>query len=374
MLAYAASPDLRRDVATSADDQPAVSRRIRWRQRRQSGVLPTSGLRQFGQDPASCHSRSRIRITAMGHIAVIRPGALSASYAAVADGGECRYPAVQFHKSWSRSAAVRIGRHSTRSSPLCRWSHCPEAVRHHRRGSQAAHGHTVTRPALAIERVQCDADGQVVREAEDPLARRPRRVSFVDSTDRVPSVRQSTDSRLQSDAELSYELHRSPGASSRFRRASDNAIGQPFAAGGQTTTNWLSFVESPDSEGGQLAQKLIPEALKQRGWDEGGNLVIEWRGERQERRPARACRRTGAQQGRDHRGGTNFPIRAAMKATQTIPIVMLNGNFPVETGLVQSLARPGGNVTGTSYWASTESLQSTFSFSRSWRHAPIASL
>ena len=51
---------------------------------------------------------------------------------------------------------------------------------------------------------------------------------------------------------------------------------------------------------------------------------------------------------------TNFPIQAAMKATQTIPIVMLNGNFPVEMGMVQSLARPGGNVTGTSYWASTE--------------------
>ena len=35
--------------------------------------------------------------------------------------------------------------------------------------------------------------------------------------------------------------------------------------------------ESADSEGAQLAQKLIPEALKQRGFIEGGNLVIEWR-------------------------------------------------------------------------------------------------
>jgi ABC transporter substrate binding protein len=35
--------------------------------------------------------------------------------------------------------------------------------------------------------------------------------------------------------------------------------------------------ETADSEGGQLVQKLIPEALKQRGWTEGGNLVIEWR-------------------------------------------------------------------------------------------------
>jgi putative ABC transport system substrate-binding protein len=51
---------------------------------------------------------------------------------------------------------------------------------------------------------------------------------------------------------------------------------------------------------------------------------------------------------------TNLPTQAAMKATQSIPIVMLNGNFPVENGFVKSLARPGGNVTGTSYWPSTE--------------------
>lgn len=30
---------------------------------------------------------------------------------------------------------------------------------------------------------------------------------------------------------------------------------------------------------------------------------------------------------------------------------MLNGNYPVETGHVQSLARPGGNITGTSYYS-----------------------
>jgi putative ABC transport system substrate-binding protein len=39
---------------------------------------------------------------------------------------------------------------------------------------------------------------------------------------------------------------------------------------------------------------------------------------------------------------------AARKATTTIPIVMVNAADPVESGLVQSLARPGGNVTGLS--------------------------
>jgi putative ABC transport system substrate-binding protein len=45
-------------------------------------------------------------------------------------------------------------------------------------------------------------------------------------------------------------------------------------------------------------------------------------------------------------GGTNV-VRAAMNATKTIPIVMVGqGADPVQAGLVESLARPGGNVTG----------------------------
>lgn len=43
----------------------------------------------------------------------------------------------------------------------------------------------------------------------------------------------------------------------------------------------------------------------------------------------------------------NMEIQAAMRATATIPIVMMYATAPVETGLVASLAHPGGNVTGT---------------------------
>ena len=54
------------------------------------------------------------------------------------------------------------------------------------------------------------------------------------------------------------------------------------------------------------------------------------------------------------------PVRAAKEATQTIPIVMAPAGAPLETGLVASLSRPGGNITGlsiTSVEASGKRLQ-----------------
>src|SRR5205814_5643346 len=42
------------------------------------------------------------------------------------------------------------------------------------------------------------------------------------------------------------------------------------------------------------------------------------------------------------------PVRAAKDATQTIPIVMAPAGAPLETGLIASLSRPGGNITGLS--------------------------
>ncbi len=114
-------------------------------------------------------------------------------------------------------------------------------------------------------------------------------------------------------------------------------------------------LETADSEGGQLAQKLIPAALKQHGFIERGNLFIEWRWANGKTAdlPELAAELVRSKV-EIIVARTNSPIQAAMNATKTIPIVMLNGNFPVEAGFVESLARPGGNVTGTSYWVSTD--------------------
>src|SRR5262249_42275289 len=51
--------------------------------------------------------------------------------------------------------------------------------------------------------------------------------------------------------------------------------------------------------------------------------------------------------------GPNATMRAARAATSTIPIVFVSGGDPIESGLVTTLSRPGGNITGVSFASTT---------------------
>ena len=109
-------------------------------------------------------------------------------------------------------------------------------------------------------------------------------------------------------------------------------------------------LDTAKSEAGRQALELFPSALGKLGYWEGRNLDIDWRwadGKSADlpelaaglvRLPVDIIV-----------ARTNAPIVAAKNATRSIPIVMLNGNYPVEVGLVENLAHPGGNLTGTSY-------------------------
>jgi putative tryptophan/tyrosine transport system substrate-binding protein len=95
--------------------------------------------------------------------------------------------------------------------------------------------------------------------------------------------------------------------------------------------------------------KAFDEGLRSLGYRVGQNIVIEYRfadGEVQ-RLPALAAEmiRLGVDV---IVSGNHLSTIAAMRATTTIPIVMTSSADPVSTGLVASLARPGGNVTGFS--------------------------
>jgi len=89
--------------------------------------------------------------------------------------------------------------------------------------------------------------------------------------------------------------------------------------------------------------------LRERGYIEGQSIAIEYRyaeGKR-DRLPELAAELVRLKVDIIVVAGGDGPIRAAKNATKTIPIVMTGtGPDPVEAGFVESLARPGGNVTG----------------------------
>src|SRR5262245_51141909 len=92
--------------------------------------------------------------------------------------------------------------------------------------------------------------------------------------------------------------------------------------------------------------------LEESGWVEGKNIVLVHRyaENRLERLPELAADLVRLKVDVIAAVGTLAPL-AAKRATATIPIVMLAAGDPLGSGLVDSLARPGGNVTGMSLMA-----------------------
>ena len=104
---------------------------------------------------------------------------------------------------------------------------------------------------------------------------------------------------------------------------------------------------SISSPSGARFRNAFVEALRQRGWEEGKNLVVQ----------------TSAAEGKPERfaqlatelvalnvdvavGSGSQAVQALKAATSSIPVVMLDVSHPIEAGFINSLARPGGNITG----------------------------
>ncbi len=102
------------------------------------------------------------------------------------------------------------------------------------------------------------------------------------------------------------------------------------------------------------ASPHLPEAFRQGlrdlGYVEGRNLVIEYRDAegKVDRLPALAAELVALKVDVIFVGGSTRAALTARQATKTIPIVFVGVGDPVGSGLVTSLARPGGNVTGLS--------------------------
>jgi putative ABC transport system substrate-binding protein len=125
------------------------------------------------------------------------------------------------------------------------------------------------------------------------------------------------------------------------------AIAWPLAARAQQKAmrliGYLSIAPGPFAP----TQAAFRRGLGETGYIEGQNLAIEyrWADGRYDRLPALAAELAARNVDMLVTSGGGPPARAAKNATSTIPIVFVGGD-PVAEGLVASLARPGGNLTG----------------------------
>jgi putative ABC transport system substrate-binding protein len=111
----------------------------------------------------------------------------------------------------------------------------------------------------------------------------------------------------------------------------------------------VGFLDSSSASGSAVLSEAFRQELSKLGWIEEKNITIEFRfaEQKQGRLPELAADLVRLEV--DLIVATDTPsVLAAKKATTTIPIVMTNPGDPVGAGLVASLARPGGNVTGLS--------------------------
>jgi putative ABC transport system substrate-binding protein len=118
-----------------------------------------------------------------------------------------------------------------------------------------------------------------------------------------------------------------------------------FAQGAAATKARIAFLcISP------VAERLlrgVPSLLAESGWVEGSNISFEWRNAKGE--PERLSTLAAELIATDPHvivAQDNVAASAAIPAARAIPIVVLTSLDPVGAGLAQSLARPGGNITG----------------------------
>ena len=127
------------------------------------------------------------------------------------------------------------------------------------------------------------------------------------------------------------------------------AAAWPVAARGQQDGKIyrIGFLANDPAIPTTAAGSAFRTGLRESGLVEGDNILIDWRfAEGRADRYAELAATLVRLRMDLIVASSNPSVVAAKQATRTIPIVMLNGTDPVGRGIVASLARPGGNITG----------------------------
>lgn len=132
------------------------------------------------------------------------------------------------------------------------------------------------------------------------------------------------------------------------------ALTWPLAARAQQpTVPVVGYLDTASSQGSASRIAAFQEGLNEAGYREGVNVAVEyrWAEGRPDRLPALAAELLQLDVAVIFAGGGSPSAVAARAASATIPIVFVTGADPVALGLVASLSRPGGNLTGVSMFA-----------------------
>ena len=128
------------------------------------------------------------------------------------------------------------------------------------------------------------------------------------------------------------------------------AVWWPLVARAQKATAVIGFLNSASREAYRPMFAAFRASLRESGFEEGRNVTIEhrWAEGHYDRLPEMAAELVAQKVAVIIASGSAAPALAAKAATAEIPIIFISGSDPIRTGLVASLNRPGGNITGIS--------------------------